>query len=93
LVLLAGCAHEDTDAPRAQFEPRQQPVSPLDDNAGMAIGNAASAAVLEASQAGSHPKPNSKACGGGCKAGEYCDQSSGVDRCLKDVIPAATPAK
>lgn len=93
LCLLAGCATASSDAPRAEFEPRPMPDNALDHDVGNAVGTTASAAVMQVKDGktcvGSCPDAAAP-CHGTCKAGEYCDQSSGIDRCMKDVVPAAT---
>jgi hypothetical protein len=92
LLSLAGCAHSSEDAPRAQFEPRAVPDNPMDHDLGNAVGTGASAAVMQAT--GKGPNAGRPPCGGACAAGEYCDTHSGVERCVKDVLPAsAQPGK
>ncbi|MBS2027313.1 MAG: hypothetical protein JST54_05350 [Deltaproteobacteria bacterium] len=87
-VLLGACASSNSDAPRATMDPDHE-------NAHYApgLGEPDPLAKPTAIDPTEKKKAQAKPCGGNCGPGEYCDTSSGIERCQKDVMPAATPGK
>ena len=92
--LLFGCAHASDNAPRATFDPDQTHYAP---GLGEPNPEAKVDPLIERQKGrtcvGPCPDVAATPCGGKCGPGEFCDQAGGIDRCVKDVLPASAPGK
>jgi len=82
--LLPACASSNSDAPRVTMDPDHE-------NAHYApgLGEPDPLAKPTAIDPMAKEAAKGKPCGGNCGPGEYCDTSSGIERCQKDVIPTS----